>query len=891
MPTGPTSTAQVLFNTALKGAALKELYDGLSAVVEISADFQDQMAKVTAVSGATAEQMVVLTARARELGAETVFTATQAGAGMEELARLGLDVGEIYETVQNSLNLAASSALGLDRAAQVVAGSLRGFKIAAEESQRIVDILATTAANSGTTVDSLGESLSKSASIARESGVTFEEWNAIIGNFGDNLIQGSEAGTAFRQLIVGISTEAPKGAAALKQLNLTYRDLDVSQKGIIPVLELLRDRLNAVKDTQTRVGIAADIWGRKSFNAALVALGGVDKIKELIAAYEDSNDTAERMAETMNDTLGGSFRLLKSAAQEVALSLSDEFNPELRGLLDGLRETATAATETGTGIEAAGKLIGTVITGLSAGAKAIELVANLVTAGIAKIVKVSGEGIASILEINAAIARAAGFEGFAEDLQRQADDIQVAADDFFNRFEGNIDRVVELGESIGEDWEAVRKAWGRGVDQVARVDLGPVTDQIRNTLQTLSGVVGAGGRDIAREVQTLTEALKLEDLFKDVDLSELTKAQKEQLAEQIGQLIELFKKSGVEVSEGIIEFRNSLTGISTSIDETAQDVQTAGSGLEQALGQVTTIITRGGDTIEAKASDVKNALTDIVGFDEEEILKKAAALEGALQQIGNVNIELNPEQRAKLKQQIEEVVANFVKIKENVPPAIKAAADAFGIFTPVFTDVESSVDRLTGKAGELAGAYESAGESVSGSGEKIAGAFSDAADSTQENVERTVIVVKTLDAETGKMVTSIVQKNKDVARSAEDLGEKYSEAGEGLGEFVSKQSQVEQGTEKGAENTNKQTMALENAAAAADTATTSFGNLTAAGAGMTFDTSSLEAAGDIVSNLVERISEIGNITIAPKSDLSGLQEMSSLLDEILGKLDQVAQAA
>ncbi len=238
---GPSVSANVLFKTALQGAAIKELLDGVGAIISITADFSEQMSRVQAVSQTAGDELVKLSKRARELGASTRFTATEAGKGMEELARLGFDVQEIYSSIEDTLNLAASSAIGLGDAARITAGSINSFKLEASDATRIVDLLATVAANSGTNVLALGESIQEGGAIANTAGVSVEEFAGFVGVLADSMILGTKAGTGWRQFLIQLLAPTDKAKAALKTLQVREDQVKVASQGLLPVLQMLRE--------------------------------------------------------------------------------------------------------------------------------------------------------------------------------------------------------------------------------------------------------------------------------------------------------------------------------------------------------------------------------------------------------------------------------------------------------------------------------------------------------------------------------------------------------------------------------------------------------------------------------------------------------------------------
>ncbi len=127
--------------------------------VTTAADFEQAMARVGAVSGATGEDFEKLSKQARDLGRDTQYSASQAAASQESLARAGFKTNEIINAMPGLLNMAAAEGMDLANAADIAASALRGFGMDASEMNRVADVLAKTSAASNTSIASLGESL------------------------------------------------------------------------------------------------------------------------------------------------------------------------------------------------------------------------------------------------------------------------------------------------------------------------------------------------------------------------------------------------------------------------------------------------------------------------------------------------------------------------------------------------------------------------------------------------------------------------------------------------------------------------------------------------------------------------------------------------------------
>ena len=185
------------------------------ASVDTAADFEQAMARVGAVSGATGEDFERLSKQARDLGRDTQYSATQAANSQELLARAGFQTNEIIAAMPCLLNMAAAEGMDLANAADIASSAIRGFGLAASEADRVADVLAKTSSASNTSIALLGESLKYVAKPAAALGFSIEQTNAMLGAMANSGIKGSQAGTALKAAFLRLSQEPKRVAKAL----------------------------------------------------------------------------------------------------------------------------------------------------------------------------------------------------------------------------------------------------------------------------------------------------------------------------------------------------------------------------------------------------------------------------------------------------------------------------------------------------------------------------------------------------------------------------------------------------------------------------------------------------------------------------------------------------
>src|SRR5690606_2922780 len=169
---------------------------------------------------ATDEEMAILSRTARELGASTVFSASQAAEGMSYLAMAGFSVSEIVDAMPGLLDTAAAAQSGLGVTADIVSNILSGFQLEARETTRVADVLTATFTSSNTTLEMLGDTMSYVAPVAASLGISLEEVAAMTGRLGDVGIQGQRAGTALRAIFTRLAAPTGEAAKILQQLGV-----------------------------------------------------------------------------------------------------------------------------------------------------------------------------------------------------------------------------------------------------------------------------------------------------------------------------------------------------------------------------------------------------------------------------------------------------------------------------------------------------------------------------------------------------------------------------------------------------------------------------------------------------------------------------------------------
>lgn len=311
----------------------------LGNVIRTLANFSQAMSTVKAITGATQEQFKELRDEAKRLGATTRFSATQAAEGMQFLARAGFAANEVMASIGDTLNLAQAGALELGRAADIASNVLKGFNLTADETTRIVDVLVKTSNSANTNVEQLGQAMSFVAPAAAAVGVEVELAAAAIGALSDAGVQATRAGTSLRQIFVKFLDPTKKARGVIDGLGISTKDLNITTRGLIPVLKTLAGTNLTLEKAAALVGV------RQAANL-LILTKSIPSIERLNKANKESAGTAALVAKIMDENLNGALFAVKSAVEAVIIAFGDLGAEGLltrgfRGLASILRLAAT----------------------------------------------------------------------------------------------------------------------------------------------------------------------------------------------------------------------------------------------------------------------------------------------------------------------------------------------------------------------------------------------------------------------------------------------------------------------------------------------------------------------------------------------------------------------
>lgn len=302
------------------------------AVIKMGSDFEAQMSRVKAISGATQEDFQKLRDQALQLGADTSFSASQAAEGMENLAAAGFSVTETMEAMPGLLDLAAASGEDLSASSDIAASAIRGFGLEASEAAHVADVLAANANMTNSSVAQTGEALKYIAPVARAAGISLEETSAAIGLMANAGIQGSQAGTTLRGALSRLSKPTDDMCQVMDQLGLEFYDSEGKMKSLHDQIEMLQKATKGMTDEQ-RNNALVTLYGQESLSGMLALINeGPDSLDKLTKSFQECDGIAKETAATMQDNFQGAFEQMTGSLETLAIRLYDSVSEPLKNL-------------------------------------------------------------------------------------------------------------------------------------------------------------------------------------------------------------------------------------------------------------------------------------------------------------------------------------------------------------------------------------------------------------------------------------------------------------------------------------------------------------------------------------------------------------------------------
>ncbi len=320
----------------------------ISNAVDTYTSFEQEMATVQSISGASSTEFLAMKEAALEAGSSTVFTATEAASALEYMSLAGWGVNTSISGLTPMLQLAAATGKELQTTSDLVTDSMSALGIGVDELDMYLDKLVEGNNAANTTAEQLMEALVKTGGASRTLGADLDDTVTALGVLANNGLKGTEAGTALNAIFVRLAGNT----TALKELNRLGVSLWDDKRefvGFEEVLTQINDAMSSLEGDDQRTLSLKNIAGTHYYSQMAYLLDAVDQEESAWDMLEESvtNSTGalENMYDITTDTLENAQKRFESAKEDMQIRLVDVFSDDAKDFVSWLAESLPHATE------------------------------------------------------------------------------------------------------------------------------------------------------------------------------------------------------------------------------------------------------------------------------------------------------------------------------------------------------------------------------------------------------------------------------------------------------------------------------------------------------------------------------------------------------------------
>ncbi len=320
-------------------------FTAIKQATKLYADFDDQLKRTQALSGATAIETMKLEQQAKQLGATTAFSASQVAQAQGNMAQSGLKINEILSATPGILSLASAGQIDMATATDLTTSALNLFGLSAKESTRVADVLAQAQANSAGNTQWFGMALQNVGANAKSLGYTLEQTTGILATLAPAFKDGGSAGTSLNAILRDMTKHMSRNGEIMIGTNRVMIAQNGTMLSMDKIIANVTKATQGMTDVQKRQALAV-VFGDEAMRGFNTLLGqGSETITNLTNKMETSSGVAQTMANTMESGLGGSIRTLQSQVEAMTLSLVEALKPAIVGVLDVTTGLASIVSE------------------------------------------------------------------------------------------------------------------------------------------------------------------------------------------------------------------------------------------------------------------------------------------------------------------------------------------------------------------------------------------------------------------------------------------------------------------------------------------------------------------------------------------------------------------
>lgn len=483
----------------LAADAIMRAVDGIKNlagnVIELGQNFTSTMSEVSAISGATGEDFEKLEACAREYGATTVFSASNAAEALKYMSLAGWDADQSTSALGGVLNLAAASGMELGAASDMVTDYLSAFAMEAGDAAYFADLLSYAQSHSNTTAEALGEAYKNCAANLNAAGQDVETVTSLLEGMANQGYKGSEAGTAMAAIMRDITNGMKDGAIKIGETSVAVMDAQGNFRDLTDILTEVEAATNGMGDAERAVALSSTFTADSTKGLNLILNEGMDKIAGYEEELRGATGSAEEMANIMNDNLSGDVAAMNSAFEELGLKIYDALESKLRAGVQFITNGVIPAIEWLGGhipeVTIAVSGLGAVIAAMNWGTISSKI--TMVKGALVKLAAaLGGVSLPAIAIIAVITAVALAFtnlwknnEEFRNKITAIWDGIKAKFDEFG---QGIVDRLNALGFEFEDITEVMKAVWDGFCEVLAPIFEG-VFQQIGNILSAALDVL------------------------------------------------------------------------------------------------------------------------------------------------------------------------------------------------------------------------------------------------------------------------------------------------------------------------------------------------------------------------------------------------------------------
>lgn len=429
-------------------AAFSKAIEFIGDSIQTGMGFDTAMSQVAATMGKTTDEIAELRDYAKEMGAETAFSATQSAEALNYMALAGYDVQTSMKMLPNVMNLAAAGGMELARASDMVTDSQTALGLSLDETEVLVDQMAKTSSKTNTSVSQLGDAMLTIGGTAKNLSGGTKELNQVLGLMADNGIKAGEAGTHLRNIILAMNPTTKDAKEAFDELNFSAYDSQGNLREMSDIFGELSEK-TAGMTAQERQDIIGKIFNKTDLSTVNALLDtNTERWDEVAGAIDGASGAAAAMADTQLDNLQGDITLMQSAFEGLQIAISDEVTPDLRELV----QTATKGLEWAT--EHIHTIIG-VVKALGIAVAAMKLPSMI---GAAKTAMTTFNAVCAANPLGLALsAISASVIFISTQINKMTDEINEIPDAFEGLDTEQVDFVKKIAEGTNDLAEAEKR--------------------------------------------------------------------------------------------------------------------------------------------------------------------------------------------------------------------------------------------------------------------------------------------------------------------------------------------------------------------------------------------------------------------------------------------------